>query len=105
MGLVSQSGLLALVGLLVVGRKCAKLGLRGGEWLGRSTRIVGISRIASGWGKCAWLGLRGGRWGDGLGRSKWIVGISRIASGWGEMCMAWIERGRWAWSVKVDCWH
>ena len=102
MDLVSPSGLLALVGLLVGGGNCARLGLRGGDGLGQSKWIVGINWIASGWGNCARLGLRGG---DGLGQSEWIVGISRIASGWGELCKAWLERGRWAWSVKVDCWH
>ena len=83
--MVGQHELLALVGLLVGGGKCAWLGLRGGDGLGRSKLIVGISQIASGWGECARLSLRGG---EGLGRSKWIVGIIRIASGWGELCKA-----------------
>ena len=50
MCLVGQHGLLALVGLLVGGGKCAWLGLRGGDGLGWSKWIVGTSRIASGWG-------------------------------------------------------
>ena len=62
MGLVSQSGLLALVGLLVGGRKCAKLGLRGVDGLGRSKWIVGINRIDSGWGKMCMAWFERGRW-------------------------------------------
>ena len=68
MGLVSQSGLLALVGLLVGGGNCARLGLRGGDGLGQSMWIVGISRIASGWGQLckAWFER---------GRMAWSVNV------------------------------
>ena len=62
MGLVGQSGLLALVGLLVGGGNCARLGLRGGDELGWLTWIVGISRIASGWGEMCMAWFERGRW-------------------------------------------
>ena len=61
-GLVGQHGLLALVGLLVGGGKCAWLGLRGGDGLGRSKWIVGINRIASGWGEICMAWFERGRW-------------------------------------------
>ena len=62
MGLVGQSGLLALIGLLVGRGNCARLSLRGGEWLGRSTWIVGIRRIASEWGGMCMAWFERGRW-------------------------------------------